>query len=386
MSSGAKRDRPTSAPIRRAKIPPVLAQGASPLPAGTGGPGGDESRSVYSRAGPASSLRPASARASLQRPGSASASGRQPVYVLDHDRTGSRPASARGTPQVRGSFGAWQGKKFAMLHTSEPNDAAVHFAGLQGTRTRLERPKSAGYQAQQGGGAGTCDLQNMLVGGRTVSRNPGQRMSAARPGGRHASVLDASSRRAMIDKIRANNLRQEELMFEGAKSAQAFVPRLRPRSATVRLSLDELYGDLDGAQNSHRAVFVSPRRAAARSRSPVRSPARSRSPVRGPDGGLRVDIRQQHFRPGHMLVDLSLPSVSEADVEYTLHPMPVRDALSVDPEVALTKLAKAGEGAKFCDDSFAPSAASLGSAQLEMEVECWSRPEAFGLRSLLPVY
>ena len=53
--------------------------------------------------------------------------------------------------------------------------------------------------------------------------------------------------------------------------------------------------------------------------------------------------------------------------------------VSVDPEVALAKLAQAGEGAKFCDDSFAPTPQSLGSATLEAEVECWARPEAFGI-------
>jgi hypothetical protein len=318
-----QRDRPTSAPIRRAKIPELLAQpGANPLPPGVGQGGSDgdfeNPRRVYVRPGPASSrLRPASARASLQRPGSAS--GRQPVYILDHDHlAASQPTSARATPQVRGSFGAWQGKKFAMIHTSEPNEAAVQFAGLQGTRTRLERPKSAAYQAQHGGGAGTCDLHTMQVGGRTVRRIAGQQQ---RTGG-HASLLDASSRRAMLDKIRANNLRQEELKFEGTNSAQAFVPRLRPRSATVRLSLGEV--NVDEATNSHRTVFRSPRGASGRSR----SPAQSRSPVRGPDGGLRVDLRAQRFRPEHMLVDLSLPSVSEADVEHTLSVPPVRDALS----------------------------------------------------------
>jgi hypothetical protein len=40
--------------------------------------------------------------------------------------------------------------------------------------------------------------------------------------------------------------------------------------------------------------------------------------------------------------------------------------------VALAKLAQAGEGAKFCDDSFAPSHLSLGSATLEAEVERWA--------------
>ena len=322
--SAPKRDRPTSAPVRRAKIPEVLALGARPLPpgAGQGGSDGEESRRVYVRDGSASSqnqnrLRPASARESLQRPGSAL--GRQPIYILDNGHlAGSQPTSARATPQVRGSFGAWQGKKFAMIHTSEANEAAVQFAGLQGTRTRLERPKSAAYQAQHGGGAGTCDLHNMQVGGRTVRRIAGQQQ---RTGG-HASLLDASSRRAMLDKIRANNLLQEELKFEGTNSAQAFVPRLRPRSATVRLSLGEV--NVDEATNSHRTVFRSPRGASGRSR----SPAQSRSPVRGPDGGLRVDLRAQRFRPEHMLVDLSLPSVSEADVEHTLSVPPVRDALS----------------------------------------------------------
>ena len=46
--------------------------------------------------------------------------------------------------------------------------------------------------------------------------------------------------------------------------------------------------------------------------------------------------------------------------------------MSVDPEVALAKLAQAGEGAKFCDDSFAPTHLSLGSATLEAEVERWA--------------
>ena len=49
--------------------------------------------------------------------------------------------------QVRGSFGSWQGKKFALVHQSEMVDAPPPFAltGAPGTRTRLERPKSAGF-------------------------------------------------------------------------------------------------------------------------------------------------------------------------------------------------------------------------------------------------
>ena len=49
--------------------------------------------------------------------------------------------------QVRGSFGSWQGKKFALVHQSEMIDAPPPFAltGAPGTRTRLERPKSAGF-------------------------------------------------------------------------------------------------------------------------------------------------------------------------------------------------------------------------------------------------
>jgi len=34
-------------------------------------------------------------------------------------------------------------------------------------------------------------------------------------------------------------------------------------------------------------------------------------------------------------------------------------------QVALAKLEKAGEGAKFCDDSFPPTYVSLGSPSLE---------------------
>ena len=75
--------------------------------------------------------------------------------------------------------------------------------------------------------------------------------------------------------------------------------------------------------------------------------------------------------------------------------------------MALAKLASAGEGAKFCDDSFPPSYhalndpaledevtyvylcryiyhitsyQALNDPALEDEVECWARPEGFGLR------
>jgi len=369
MPAANGRARPTSAPIRRANIPPVLAGQRAASPDG-------EQSSPAIRPSSARAV-PLSARASLNgpgggrsrdRPASASVSGRQPVYVMDSPEP-QRPASARGPAQVRGSFGAWQGKKFAILHTpdSSSNDGGgVQFAGIQGMRTRLERPQSAGYRMLN------ADPNDMSIGGLNVGRGLGGaalRLNLPRKSGfgGHASFLEPSARKLMIDKIRANNVAQEAIMFQGTKTADAFMPRLRPRSATARLSLAELNFD---ALNSHRSNYVSPR---------SRSPARSRSPVRGADGNPRVDIRQKHFRPGHMLTDLNLPSIAEVDVEHTIDIVAVRDALSVDPEVALSKLARAGDGAKFCDDSFPPTDAAIGAPDLEELVECWARPEAFGL-------
>ena len=56
-------------------------------------------------------------------------------------------------------------------------------------------------------------------------------------GHRHVALLNVSTRKKMIHKIRVLNAATEAVMYEGSKTAEAFVPRLRPRSATVQRPL-----------------------------------------------------------------------------------------------------------------------------------------------------
>ena len=209
--------RPTSAPVRRAAVDPPVKARIPLLFQGQGAGGADVGRvpmSARASTQGGSGAQVERRNGSKQRPASASASGRPPPYVLD-TLDPPQPLSARGMQQVRGSFGAWQGKKFALLpppdeHGAAARDSRVQFAGIQGVRTRLERPSSAGYAARD-------SEDGLAVRG-------GERRAAASGGRRrHASFLDKASRKTMIDKIRANNAAQEAAMYEGTSTA-AFLP------------------------------------------------------------------------------------------------------------------------------------------------------------------
>ena len=296
--------RPTSAPVRRAAVDPPVKARIPLLFQGQGAGGADVGRvpmSARASTQGGSGAQVERRNGSKQRPASASASGRPPPYVLD-TLDPPQPLSARGMRQVRGSFGAWQGKKFALLpppdeHGAAARDSRVQFAGIQGVRTRLERPSSAGYAARD-------SEDGLAVRG-------GERRAAASGGRRrHAPFLDKASRKTMIDKIRANNAAQEAAMYEGTSTAAEFVPRLRPRSATVRLAVAEAAVDQGPAgwfaaagrqRDDADRHALSPRSAAAAAGGADGADGgggggagRSLSPERNADGSIRtrVNIRQ----------------------------------------------------------------------------------------------
>ena len=296
--------RPTSAPVRRAAVDPPVKARIPLLFQGQGAGGADVGRvpmSARASTQGGSGAQVERRIGSKQRPASASASGRPPPYVLD-TLDPPQPLSARGMRQVRGSFGAWQGKKFALLpppdeHGAAARDSRVQFAGIQGVRTRLERPSSAGYAARD-------SEDGLAVRG-------GERRAAAGGGRRrHASFLDKASRKTMIDKIRANNAAQEAAMYEGTSTAAEFVPRLRPRSATVRLGMAEAAVDQGPAgwfaaagrqRDDADRHALSPRSAAAAAGGADGGggggAGRSLSPERNADGSIRTRVNIRQARP-----------------------------------------------------------------------------------------
>ena len=295
--------RPTSAPARRAAVDPPVKARIPLLFQGQGAGGSDAGRvpmSARASTQGGSGAQVERRNGSKQRPASASASGRQQPYVLD-TLDPPQPLSARGMQQVRGSFGAWQGKKFALLtppdeHGAAARDSRVQFAGIQGVRTRLERPSSAGFSARD-------SEDGLAVRG-------GERRAAASGGGRrHASFLDKASRKTMIDKIRANNVAQEAAMYEGTSTAAEFVPRLRPRSATARLAMAEAAVDQGPAgwfaaagrqrdDTDHHAFSSRSVAAAAAAGGPSGAGAgRSRSPERNADGSIRTRVNLRQAQP-----------------------------------------------------------------------------------------
>jgi len=230
-----------------------------------------------------------------------------------------------------GVFGSWQGKKFVYVE---------HEGGERRSGEGLA--KSSLFAVQEEGALNVKGLQR-----RATSR------------------LNHSQRSSILKKIRVNNLLGAEQQ-PITRSSSAFVPRLRPRSAGGN--------SMQGTGDGYDAV-------SSRLKSPASSPRRA-----------TPRDRRAHPRSGQLLADLNLPSMAESDVVYELLVDPVSPALSVDGELVLARLEQAGEGAKFCDDSFPPTEASIlgeegrtGQDEQEWErrqeladqIHGWFRPEEF---------
>jgi hypothetical protein len=238
-----------------------------------------------------------------------------------------------GKSQIRSSWGFWQGRKFSVDKDSLKN--AVWGSG--GDAAEADRPHSPGY-----GGYGK-----------------------ERKSSRHVSFLDTSTRKYMLNSVKEktalhnSNLDKWSTLGTGP---QAFIPKLRPRI---------LVGKLDSSAEITRHGVSSPLRSLTRTS--------SSGTIAGAEGSAG----------SHLLTELNLPSLAEADMEYTIHVEPLSTALSVDGELALFRLNQAGPNAKFCDKVFdatsdsllAKTGVSAEDAEPLLEgVQAWMRPEELGIK------
>lgn len=261
----------------------------------------------------------------------------QVVQHREHDASDDFP---------RSRFGAWQGKKFAL-------PADYYYQQQQQQQDQMMESLTP----SNGGFGGVSGIGGLSVVRKTV-------------GGRQATFLERGTRRAMLDKIRVSNVQQADKASATGGTAGQFMPRLRPKSAGARSSTD--YGPGSPRALLHQSPRDVPRDnvwgGSTEGISPY-GPTESRVPgyTRPASAGAQRTVQ--------LLSDLNLPSLPESEVDHTLFVEPVSDALSVDGEVALLRLSRAGDGAVFCDDSFPASDVSVGnSPELLQAVHTWARP------------
>lgn len=155
---------------------------------------------------------------------------------------------------------------------------------------------------------------------------------------RHVGFLDRGSRNQLLDAVKDRTAvlaREREMNVGAGAGPVAFVPRMRPKSARPSGGGGSL--ELGGSSGI-----------AAEKDFLVPFP---------PQSSGRLSARLGSSGTGHLLTELNLPSVSEDNVNFTLHVEPISTSLSVDGEVALHRLNEAGPGAKFCDSGFEAGAA-----------------------------
>jgi hypothetical protein len=174
---------------------------------------------------------------------------------------------------------------------------------------------------------------------------------------RHVSFLDVSTRKFMLNKAKTQTAQHIGSIDRWASSGtgpQAFIPKLRPRIVA---------GKSDGA---------------------LEFPRHLRSSVGGSPARMSASTATSGM---HLLTELNLPSLAEADMEYYIQVEPLSTALSVDGELALSRLEQAGPGSKFCDGVFDSTSACLiptGASEEDTErllsaVHAWKRPEELGM-------
>jgi hypothetical protein len=260
----------------------------------------------------------------------------------------------------------------ASAGTSRPNGlglpghakAELKSVGFTG-RVILEDSAKAGNRSSWGFWQGkkfsieTDRLRNSVWGsGDAENRSLSPRYGKEGRSPRHVSFLDSSTRKFMLNSVKkqtAQHIGNIDRWSSSGTGPQAFIPKLRPRI---------LAGKADAA---------------------LEFPRHLRSSAGGSPARMSASTAAT---PGtHLLSELNLPSLAEADMEYHIQVEPLSTALSVDGELALSRLDQAGPGSKFCDGVFDSTSACIvpiaasedASERLLSAVYAWKRPEEFGL-------